>query len=81
MPSLVDKMRIAGNRVNFALDGLELVIQIREIFQFRRAYKGKIRGIKEKHRPLVKNIRLGYDSERFILISMYGKITHFFLNQ
>jgi hypothetical protein len=44
----MNKMGIAGNRIYFTAYGLELVIDIRQILQFRGAHKGKVRGVKEE---------------------------------
>ena len=81
MPRLMDEMGIAGNRVDFAADGLEFLIEIGQILQFCGAHKGKIGRIEEEHAPLAQDVRLGDSSESVVLVALYGEIGNFFLNQ
>ena len=81
MPRLMDEMGIAGNRVDFAADGLEFLIEIGQILQFCGAHKGKIGRIEEEHAPLAKHIGLGNGPEGIVLIALDGKIRNFFLDQ
>ena len=57
MPCLVDKMRVARDRVNFATDFLELAVFVGEFLKLRRANERKIGRIKEKDVPFAENVR------------------------
>ena len=81
MPRLMDEVGIAGNRVDFAADGLEFLIEIGQILQFRGAHEGKIGRIEEEHAPLAQHFSLGDGTESVVLVALYGEIGNFFLNQ
>ena len=77
----MDEVGIAGNRVDFAADGLEFLIEIGQILQFCGAHEGKIGRIEEEHAPLAQDVRLGDSPESVVLVALYGEIGNFFLNQ
>jgi hypothetical protein len=76
----MDKVGIAGNRVDLAARGLKVIVFARQVFQLGGADKSKVRGVKEKDAPMPENIGLGHGFERVVLKSLDGKIAHFFLN-
>ena len=52
MPCIVNEMGVGGHGIDLAADGPELLILVRQIFQFGGTDKGKVRGIEEKYAPL-----------------------------
>lgn len=67
MPCLVNKVGIAGNRINFTSDSLEVSILALQIFKLSRAHKGEVRRIEEEHAPLAEKILIGYFDEIVLL--------------
>ena len=58
MPGLMDKVSIAGNRVDFTVCCLELGVFIGQVFQLGGAYEGEIGRIEEKYAPFAEGYRL-----------------------
>ena len=78
VPCLVYKMAVAGYAVNLAAGRLKLLIFICQVFQLRRANKGKIGRIKEKYRPFSHNIRFAHFPELPVRKGLHSKITDLF---
>lgn len=81
MPRLVDEVGVAGDGINLAVHGQELVVEIGQILQLRGAHEGEVGGIEKEHAPLAQHVRPGDGSEGVMLIALHGKIGNFFLDE
>ena len=81
MPRHVDKLTVGGHRVNFTADLLELRVEILQIRKLRGAHERKVGGIEKEDAPLPLKILPGYCMEVVVLISLYGEVTDFFIDE
>ena len=81
VPGLVDIVCVAGNGVDLAARGLELVVEVGKVLQLCGADEGKVGGVEEEHAPLTQDVRPGDGSEGIVLVALDGKIRNFFLDQ
>jgi hypothetical protein len=80
MPGFVDKVSVAGNRIDFAPNGFKIIVFVCQILQLGGAYKGEVRRVEEKNAPLAENIGFSYGFEHLVMKRLHGKIANFFLN-
>ena len=73
MPCLVAEMGVGGYAIHFHVHLLEHGIDVCEIFQFRGAHEGEIRGIEEKYGPFALGVLVGHGQELALLVSLGGE--------
>ena len=73
-------MGVCRNRVDFAADGLEFIVEVCQVLQLRGADEGKVGGVEEEHRPLAQDIGLGDRLECPLVVGLDAEIADFFLN-
>src|SRR5699024_3623952 len=81
MPCFMDIMGVTGYGIHLAASRLEIRILICQIFQLRRANKGKVRWIEEKHGPISNYVCLGNGLEGAFMVGLYGKFSDFFIDE
>ena len=80
VPCLVDEMGISRQGINLTADGFKLLVLVRQILQFRRTHKGKVRRIEEKHTPFAQDILLGHKFEIVLVERVDAKIGNFLID-
>ena len=78
MPCFVNKVGIAGNRINFTSDSLEISILALQVFKLGRAHKGEVRRIEEEHAPLAEKILISDFDEIVLLECIQFEFANFF---
>jgi hypothetical protein len=67
-------MCVCGNGIDLTAYVFEILVFVCKILKLCGTYKGKIRGIEEKHAPLAENIFLGHELEIVLMERIGAKI-------
>ena len=74
MPSLVHKVGVAAHREHLHSVGLQLVVLLCEVYQFRGTHECEIGRIEEEQGPLAFDVFVGNGLELSVLESVYFKL-------
>ena len=80
VPSLVDKMRVARDRINLATNLLKFVVLAGKVLKLRRADKREVGGVEEKDAPLAEHVLLADGMKLAVLIRLNGEVANLFVD-